>query len=137
MELIFAGRPVISGRLANRNGSRIGANKKKIAWSYCPSSTPNDYLDTVVDDVVSQRWSKKNALPRSPRKSLLFFSRLRRSFSRASRANFSWLRRSRARLDKTTMLRRLQFDGILSLRVKSLSVQDDKKGMLFVDRPVK
>ena len=34
-----------------------------------PISTPNDYLDTVVDDVVSQRWSKKNALPRSPRKS--------------------------------------------------------------------
>ena len=32
---------------------------------------------------------------------------------------------------------KLQFDGILSLRVKSLSVQDDKKGMLFVDRPVK
>ena len=31
-----------------------------------PISTPNDYLDTVVDDVVSLRWSKKNALPRSP-----------------------------------------------------------------------
>ena len=37
----------------------------------------------------------------------LFFSRLRRSFSRASRANFSWLRRSCARLDKSAMLRRL------------------------------
>ena len=46
------------------------SEQKKIAWSYCPYiSTPNDYLDTVVDDVVSQRWSKKNALPRSPRKS--------------------------------------------------------------------
>ena len=32
---------------------------------------------------------------------------------------------------------KLQFDGILSLRVKSLSLQDEKKGMLFVDRPVK
>ena len=69
MELIFAGRPVISGRLANRNGSRIGANKKKLRGVIAPTSTPNDYLDTVVDDVVSQRWSKKNALPRSPRKS--------------------------------------------------------------------
>ena len=57
MELIFAGRPVISGRLANRNGSRIGANKKKLRGVIAPTSTPNDYLDTVVDDVVSLRGS--------------------------------------------------------------------------------
>ena len=43
--------------------------KKKLRGVMAPISTPNDYLDTVVDDVVSQRWSKKNALPRSPRKS--------------------------------------------------------------------
>ena len=61
MELIFAGRPVISGRLANRNGSRIGANKKKLRGVIAPISTPNDYLDTVVDDVVSPSWSQKNA----------------------------------------------------------------------------
>ena len=42
----------------------------------------------------------------------LFFSRLRRSFSRASHANFSWLRRSCARLDKTAMLRRLREEVI-------------------------
>ena len=30
----------------------------------------------------------------NPGRRFLFFSRLRRSFSRASRANFSWLRRS-------------------------------------------
>ena len=32
---------------------------------------------------------------------------------------------------------KFQLDGILSLRVKGLSLQDDKEGMLFVDRPVK
>ena len=100
MGLIFAGRPVISGRLANRNGSRIGANKKKLRGVIAPISTTNDYLDTVVDDVVSQRWSKKKCSPTVPSE-------------------------------------KLQFDGILSLRVKSLSAQDDKKGILFVDRPVK
>ena len=44
----------------------------------------------------------------NPGRRFLFFSRLRRSFSRASRANFSWLRRSCARLDKTAILRRLK-----------------------------
>ena len=43
----------------------------------------------------------------NPGRRFLFFSRLRRSFSRATRANFSWLRRSCAQLDKTAMLRRL------------------------------
>ena len=62
MGAIFAGRgPVISCRLANRNGSRIGANKKKLRVVIAPIFTPNDYLDTVVDDIVSLRWSKKNA----------------------------------------------------------------------------
>ena len=53
--------PVISGRLANRNGSRIGANKKKLRGIISPLSAPSDYLDTVVDDIVSLRWGKKNA----------------------------------------------------------------------------
>ena len=39
---------------------------KKLRVVIAPISTPNDYLDTVVDDVVSLRWSKKNALPRGP-----------------------------------------------------------------------
>ena len=59
---IFAGRGlVISARLTNRNGSRIGANKKKMRGVIAPISTPNDYLDTVVDDIVNLRWGKKNA----------------------------------------------------------------------------
>ena len=74
--------------------------KKKLRGVIAPISMPNDYLDTVVDDVVSQRWSKKKCSPTVPSE-------------------------------------KLQFDGILSLRVKSLSAQDDKKGILFVDRPVK
>ena len=49
--------------------SNRSEQKKKLRGVIAPISTPNDYLDTVVDDVVSQRWSKKNALPRSPRKS--------------------------------------------------------------------
>ena len=43
--------------------------KKKLRGVIAPISTPNDYLDTVVDDVVSPSWSQKNAFPRSPRKS--------------------------------------------------------------------
>ena len=31
---------------------------KKLLGVIAPISTPNDYLDTVVDDVVSLRWSK-------------------------------------------------------------------------------
>ena len=77
------------------------SEQNKLRGVIFPSiSTPNDYLDTVVDDVVSLRWSKKKCLPTVP-------------------------------------LEKFQFDGILSLRVKSLSLQDDKEGMLFVDRPVK
>ena len=32
--------------------------KKKLRGVIAPIPTPNDYLDTVVDDVVSLRWSK-------------------------------------------------------------------------------
>ena len=35
--------------------------KKKLRGVITPISTPNDYLDTVVDDVVSPSWSQKNA----------------------------------------------------------------------------
>ena len=46
------------------------SEQNKLRGVIFPSiSTPNDYLDTVVDDVVSLRWSKKNAFPRSPWKS--------------------------------------------------------------------
>ena len=41
------------------------------------------------------------------------------------------------KMPSTVPSEKLQPDGILSLRVKSLSLQDNKKGMLFVDRPVK
>ena len=45
------------------------SEQKKLRGVIAPMSTPNEYLDTVVDDVVSSSWSQKNALPRSPRKS--------------------------------------------------------------------
>ena len=51
---ISAGRGrVISGRLANRFGSRFGTNTKLLRRVIGPISTPNDYLNTLVDDVVS------------------------------------------------------------------------------------
>ena len=37
------------------------SEQKKLREVIAPISTPNDYLDTVVDDIVSLRWSQKNA----------------------------------------------------------------------------
>jgi len=39
---------VISGRLANRFGSRFGTNTKLLLGVIGPISTPNDYLNTVL-----------------------------------------------------------------------------------------
>ena len=41
--------------------SNRSEQKKKLRGVIAPISTPNDYLDTVVDDVVSPSWSQKNA----------------------------------------------------------------------------
>ena len=62
---------IISGRLGNRFGSRFGTNTN---INYCVELLalyPNDYLNTVLDDVVSLFGScRSNALPRSPREKL-------------------------------------------------------------------
>ena len=65
---IFAGRGrVISGRRANTFGSRFGTNTKLLRGVFGPTSIPNDYLNTVFDDVVSLCGScRNNALQRSP-----------------------------------------------------------------------
>ena len=66
---IFAGRGrVISSRRANKAfGSRFGTNTKLLRGVFGPISMPNDYLNTVFDDVVSLCGScRNNALPRSP-----------------------------------------------------------------------
>ena len=41
---------VISGRLANRFGSRFGTNTKLLRGVIGPISSPSDYLDTACDD---------------------------------------------------------------------------------------
>ena len=41
---------VISGRLANRFGSRFGRNTKLLRGVIGPISSPSDYLDTACDD---------------------------------------------------------------------------------------
>ena len=41
---------VISGRLANRFGSRFGTNTKLLRGDIGPISSPCDYLDTACDD---------------------------------------------------------------------------------------
>ena len=68
---IFAERGrVISGRLVNRFGSRFGTNTELLRGVVHPISTPNDYRNTVFDDVISLSGSyRNNALPRSPRES--------------------------------------------------------------------
>ena len=72
MGLIFAGRGrVISGRLANRFGSLFATNTKLLLGVIGPVSAPNEYLNTVFDDVVSLCGScRNNALPRSLREKL-------------------------------------------------------------------
>ena len=69
---IFAGRGrVFLSRLANRFGSRFGANTKLLRGLFSPIFTLNDCLNTVVDDVVSLCGSwEHNVLQRSPRKKL-------------------------------------------------------------------
>ena len=71
---IFAGRGrLISGRLANRLGSRFGTNTKLFCGVIGPIflATPNYYLNTVFDGVISLRGScRNNALPRFPREKL-------------------------------------------------------------------
>jgi len=42
------------------------SEQKKLRGVIAPISTPNDYLDTVVDDVVSLRWSIKKCTPTVP-----------------------------------------------------------------------
>ena len=56
-----------AGRLANR----FGTNTKLLRGVIGPIATPNDYLNTVFDDVISLCWScRYNARPRSPREKL-------------------------------------------------------------------
>ena len=51
---------VISGRLANKFGSRFGRNTKLLGGVIGPISTPNDYLITVFDEVFNQQRSCRN-----------------------------------------------------------------------------
>ena len=46
------------------------SEQKKLRGVIAPISTPNDYLETVVDDVVSPRWSKKKCPPTVPSEKL-------------------------------------------------------------------
>ena len=68
MKPIFAGRgQVISGLLANR----FGTNPKLLRGDIGPIATPNDYLNTVFDDVISLCENcRNNVRPRSPREKL-------------------------------------------------------------------
>ena len=62
---------VTSVRLANRFGTRFETNTKLLRGVIRPISTPNDYLNTVFDDVVSLcRSCRNNVPPRSPREKL-------------------------------------------------------------------
>ena len=57
--------------LANRRGSRFGAKSKLLHGFICPISTPNDCLNTLFDEVVSLRGSRRNnTLPLFPREKL-------------------------------------------------------------------
>ena len=61
----FVGRGrVISGRLANRFGNLFATNTKLLRGVIGPESAPNEYLNTVFDDVVSLCGScRNNTLP--------------------------------------------------------------------------
>ena len=65
MEPISAERGrVISGRQGeNRIESLFGTNTKLLHGVFGPTSTPNDYLNTVLDDVVSLPGSCRNKQP--------------------------------------------------------------------------
>ena len=74
---ISAGRGrVISGRLANRFGSRFGTNTKLLPGVIGPISAPSDYLSTVFDDVILACAGAAETMPlpppprRSPRENL-------------------------------------------------------------------
>ena len=61
---IFAGRGwVISGLLADRFGSRFGTKTNLLRGVIGPIFTRNDYLNTVIDNVVSLRGSCRNKRP--------------------------------------------------------------------------
>ena len=67
---------VISGRLANRFGSRFGSNTKLLPGVIGPTaSAPGDYLSTVFDDVIlacegAAVYNKQTAPPPPPHPSL-------------------------------------------------------------------
>lgn len=65
---IFARRRrVISARLKNRFGFRLGTNTDLFRDVVGPITMPNNYLNTIFDDVISLCWScRNNARPRSP-----------------------------------------------------------------------
>ena len=60
----FVGRGrVILGHLANRFGGEFGMNTKLLHEVIDPISVPNDYLNTVFDDVVSLCGSCRKKCP--------------------------------------------------------------------------
>ena len=64
---ISAGRGrVISGRLANKFGSRFGTNTKLLPGVIGPISAPSDYLSTVFDDVILACAGAAETMPPSP-----------------------------------------------------------------------
>ena len=68
----FVGRGlVILGHLVNRFGGQFGTNTKLLHEVIDPISVPNDYLNTVFNDVVSLCGScRKNALSWAPQEKL-------------------------------------------------------------------
>ena len=67
MRPISAGRGrVISGRLANRFGSRFGTNTKLLPGVIGPISAPSDYLSTVFDDVILACAGAAETMPPPP-----------------------------------------------------------------------
>ena len=64
---ISAGRGrVISGRLANRCGSRFRTNTKLLPGVTGPISAPSDYLSTVFDDVILACAGAAETMPPPP-----------------------------------------------------------------------
>ena len=57
---------VISGRLANRFGSRFGTNTKLLPGVIGPISAPSDYLSTVFDDVILACAGAAETMPPPP-----------------------------------------------------------------------
>ena len=105
---------VCSSKLQFRPRSRFTQNHELFVSCLGCQHFISDWLGKLKANKLStgcQKELKGAAVEKAtnPGRRFLFFSRLRRSFSRGSRANFSWLRRSCARLDKTAMLRRLAF----------------------------